>query len=222
MDDLSLLVKVGNQLYNKNPDSSELGRKIISNSIDMINTLGFEKFTFKKLGLKINSTESSIYRYFENKHQLLTYLYSWYWSWIYYKIVLETVNIDSSITKLKKALKVLTQEVIEDKSITYINEKVLYKIIVSESAKVIHTKNVDKENEIGCFEAYKKVVNQVADLILEVKADFNYAHMLVVTVIEGVQQQQYYMEHLPSITDNAKQDNTISIFYEEMVFNMIK
>jgi len=222
MEDLSLLIKVGSQLYTKNPDSSDLGRKIISDSILMINKLGFEKFTFKKLSVQINSTESSIYRYFENKHQLLVYLASWYWSWVYYKIVLATVNIDSGTTKLKNALELLTKDVIEDESISYINEKVLYKIIISESAKVIHTKNVDKENEIGCFESYKKVINKVADLILEVNPDFNYAHMLVTTVIEGSQQQQYYIDHLPSLTDNAKVEDTMATFYNEMVFKMIK
>ena len=36
----------------------------------MINELGFEAFTFKKLGINIESPESSIYRYFENKHTL--------------------------------------------------------------------------------------------------------------------------------------------------------
>ncbi len=222
MNDLSVLIKVDKQLYVKNPDSSDLGRKIITNSIEMINALGFEKFTFKKLSIQIKSTESSVYRYFENKHQLLLYLASWYWNWMYYQIVLATINIDLVDVKLKRTIDILTRDTKEDKSISYINEILLNKIIITESSKAIHTKNVDKENENGCFESYKKVINKVADLILEVNPEFEYAHMLVTTVIEGAQQQQYYIDHFPSLTDNAKTEDTIAAFYNGMVFKMIK
>lgn len=222
MDDLGVLIKVEEQLYVRNPDSSKLGRKIITTSIEMINQLGFEKFTFKKLSTQIQSTESSVYRYFENKHQLLLYLTSWYWNWMFYKIYIATVNIDSSIVKLKNAIDLLTKDTKEDEAILYVNEILLNKIIITESSKAIHTKNVDKENENGCFESYKKVINKVADLVLEINPNFQYAHMLVTTVIEGAQQQQYYINHLPSLTDNAKVEDTIATFYNEMVFKMIK
>ena len=222
MDDLGVLIKVEEQLYVRNPDSSKLGQKIITTSIEMINQLGFEKFTFKKLSTQIQSTESSVYRYFENKHQLLLYLTSWYWNWMFYKIYMATVNIDSSIIKLKNAIDILTKDTKEDEAILYVNEILLNKIIITESSKAIHTKNVDKENENGCFESYKKVINKVADLVLEINPNFQYAHMLVATVIEGAQQQQYYINHLPSLTDNAKVEDTIATFYNEMVFKTIK
>jgi len=222
MDDLGVLIKVEEQLYVRNPDSSKLGQKIITTSIEMINQLGFEKFTFKKLSTQIQSTESSVYRYFENKHQLLLYLTSWYWNWMFYKIYMATVNIDSSIIKLKNAIDILTKDTKEDEAILYVNEILLNKIIITESSKAIHTKNVDKENENGCFESYKKVINKVADLILKINPNFKYAHMLVTTVIEGAQQQQYYINHLPSLTDNAKVEDTIATFYNEMVFKTIK
>ena len=37
----------------------------------MIDALGFEDFTFKKLGQEIGSNESSVYRYFDSKHKLI-------------------------------------------------------------------------------------------------------------------------------------------------------
>jgi len=222
MIDLNVLIQVEEQLYVRNPAISKLGQKIITTSIEMINALGFEKFTFKKLSIKIQSTESSVYRYFENKHQLLLYLTSWYWNWMFYKIYMATVNIDSSIIKLKNAIDILTKDTKEDEAILYVNEILLNKIIITESSKAMHTKNVDEENENGCFEAYKKVINKIADLVLEINPTFQYAHMLVTTVIEGAQQQQYYINHLPSLTDNAKVEDTIATFYNEMVFKMIK
>ena len=87
MENLKINIEINPELYSKNPDSSELGQKIISKSIELIHKIGFEAFTFKKLGAAIQSPESSIYRYFDNKHTLLIYLSSWYWTWTEYRLV---------------------------------------------------------------------------------------------------------------------------------------
>ena len=81
-------------LYLKEPQDSGLGRNIIKHSILLIDEIGFESFNFKKLAIRIKSTEASIYRYFENKHLLLLYLVSWYWEWVGYLININTMNID--------------------------------------------------------------------------------------------------------------------------------
>jgi AcrR family transcriptional regulator len=210
------------ELYTKNPDSSDLGKKIVSKSISMIDDLGFENFTFKKLGIEIGSNESSIYRYFESKHALLIYLINWYWSWIEYKIVFATLNINSPIEKLEKAIKILTEEVVEDNSFSYINEVILTKIIISESSKAYHTKEVDKENEKGFYKTYKNVVERVSSLVLEINPTFEYPHMLVSTVIEGAHHQRYFSKHLPSLTDFEEGKNNIACFYNDLVFKLIK
>jgi AcrR family transcriptional regulator len=75
-------IQINDKIYVKDPETSDLGRKILEQSIILIDEIGFDNFTFKKLGEKIGSNESSIYRYFENKHKLLVYLSSWYWSWM--------------------------------------------------------------------------------------------------------------------------------------------
>ena len=63
---LHVQIKMNEELYLRNPEGSELGKKIIQYSIQMIHKNGFEAFTFKKLAEEINSTEASVYRYFEN------------------------------------------------------------------------------------------------------------------------------------------------------------
>ena len=83
----SVNIAINNRTYLKDPVSSELGKKIIKQSIDMIHELGFEEFTFRKLGLRIASPEASVYRYFESKHKLLLYLASCYWTWMDYRIL---------------------------------------------------------------------------------------------------------------------------------------
>ncbi len=222
MENLHIQIDISSELYSKNPDSSELGQKIISKSIELINKVGFEAFTFKKLGQLINSPESSIYRYFENKHTLLIYLTSWYWIWTEYRLVFATANIDSPTERLKRAIEILTKPVLVDNSISYINEILLSEIIFCESLKAYYTKKVDEENKKGYFTAYKSVVQRISDIILEIAPKFEYPHILVSTVIEGAHQQKYFAEHLPVLTDVKKNSNTISEFYRQMVFKVIE
>ncbi len=222
MKNLHIQIEIDSGLYIKNPDSSELGRKIISKSIELINEIGFELFTFKKLGLLINSPESSIYRYFENKHSLLIYLTSWYWTWTEYRLVFATANVDSAEERLKKSIDILTEPVLVDNAISHVNEVLLSEIIFSESLKVYHTKNVDEENKKGCFKAYKGVVQRLSNLILEINPKFKFPHMLISTMIEGAHQQKYFAEHLPALTDISKEENAIPIFFKTLIFSSIK
>lgn len=222
MKNLHIKIEVNQELYCKNPTSSNLGQKILSKSIQMIGDLGFESFTFKKLGEQIQSPESSIYRYFKNKHILLVYLTSWYWSWIEYELVFATTNIKSPKERLLKCIHILTKPTMENTSIPYINKVLLSNIIISESIKSYHTINVDEENNKGYFESYKMVVQRISDILLEIKPNFQYSHMLVSTIIEGAHQQKYFAEHLPNLTDTNINNNTIENFYTEMTLNFIK
>jgi len=221
MEGLPIHITINPDLYSKNPESSDLGKKIVSHSIEMINELGFESFTFKKLGSAIGSNESSIYRYFESKHALLVYLLNWYWSWIEYKLVFAIANLTSPKDKLNLAVTLLTQEIKEDNSFSFINEVLLHKIIISESAKAYYTKDIDEENEKGFYKTYKRVVQRVSDLILEVNPKFEFPHMLVSTVIEGAHHQRYFSEHLPSLTDVEEGKNNIVRFYTDLVIRAI-
>ena len=222
MKNLNILIDISSELYSKNPDSSELGRKIITHSIELINDIGFEAFTFKKLGLRIKSPESSIYRYFDNKHTLLLYLTNWYWTWTEYQLVFATLNVDCPRERLKRCINILTQPVLVDNDISYVNEVLLSEIIFTESLKTYHNVNVDKRNQKGSFKAYKSVVKRVSEHVLEIDPDFEYPHMLISNVIEGAHQQKFFAEHLPSLTDVAEHKNAITEFYTAMVFNFFK
>ena len=57
-------VEVNSSLFLKDPFSSELGILIVQEGARLIQELGMEHFTFKKLGAQIGSTEAAIYRYF--------------------------------------------------------------------------------------------------------------------------------------------------------------
>lgn len=217
MKNIAIQVEISSVLYSKNPDSSDLGRRIVSQSIVMIHELGIEGFTFKKLSKEINSTESSIYRYFDSKHTLLLYLISWYWTWIEYRLVFATSNVASASERLARSIEILTQPVTIDNSISYVNEVLLSEIIFSESTKVYQTKSVDEENKRGSFKAYKRVVKRVGELVLELKPQFPYPHMLISTIIEGAHHQKFFSEHLPALTDLDNEKNSITQFYLQLV-----
>jgi len=221
MENLQIHIKIGAEFYLKDPDSTDLGKRIISESIELIEQLGFEAFTFKKLGLTIGSPESSIYRYFQSKQHLLIYLICWYWSWLEYKIVFGIHNIQSKKLKLETALNTLTQPIEVDHQFAHINEMALNKIVIAESTKVFHTKAIDEENEKGYFKVYKRLVQRISNIIIELNPKYRYPHMLVSTVIEGVHQQTYFAEHLPSLTDHSEEKNCITTFYHQLVFNAI-
>jgi len=222
MENLQVHIVISQELYTKNPESSALGKKIVSRSIEMIDELGFEAFTFKKLGQSIGSNESSIYRYFESKHMLLVYLICWYWSWVEYKLVFGINNISSPKERLKIALDILTKPISEDVSFFHINEVLLHKIIVNESAKVIYTKEVDQENEKGFYTVYKQIVNRLSDIIIEINPDYKFPHMLISSTIDGALHQRYISDHFPSLMDETKSNDCVSSFYNDLVFNAIK
>ena len=216
-----LKIAVPEQIYLKDPETSALGKKIIEHGILLIDEIGFDNFTFKKLGAKIGSNESSIYRYFESKHKLLLYLSSWYWAWLEYQLVIETFSISAPSAKLEKAIQVVTKTVAIDSDFSHINEAILYKIIVNESSKSFLTKEVDAENRDGYFEIYKRLITRIEAMILAIKPEYPYALSLASTVLEGGLHQNFLNEHFPSIT-NCKDGNTTTNFFIQLVENTLK
>ena len=203
MKDLLSVIKISvpDKIYIKDPETSDLGKRIVENGILLIDDIGFESFTFKKLGTKIGSNESSIYRYFESKHKFLLYLTSWYWAWLEYQLVLATYSIANAEEKLEKAIAIVTRTVEEDSNFSHINEIILYRIIVNESSKSFLTKEVDEENKQGYFEIYKRLIVRVEEMILEVKPEYPYALSLASSILEGGIHQHFLNEHFPKITD---------------------
>lgn len=210
----NLKITINEKLYVKDPETSELGRNILKNSIELIEKIGFESFTFKKLGDRIQSNESSIYRYFENKHKLLMYLSSWYWSWMEYRIVFATANLENPIQKLEKAIQIVTENIIDEESTPYINEKLLNRIVIEEFTKTMRTKNVDDENKAGYFIVYKRVINRIIAIIEEINPNYAYSKSLASTVVESALHQQFLKQHLKTITNFSEEDCSSQFFID--------
>ncbi len=215
-------IPMNEHLYLKDPTSSELGQKILDGSISMISSLGFEKFTFKKLAVEIDTTEASIYRYFESKHKLLLYLINWYWSCMWFRIHMGTQNIPDAEVRLKNCIHILTAIPNPSHELVLENELDLKHIVINESMKVLLTKNVDDENQNGAFTEYKKVVEFVSAIILEINPSYEFPNMLISTMIEGSNQQRFFAAHLPRLTNIHQQDDLVESFFTETILKVIK
>ncbi len=216
----NLKIAVPEKIYLKDPESSDLGKRIIKHSIILINDIGFDSFTFKKLGTQIGSNESSIYRYFESKHKLLLYLSSWYWAWIEYQLVIETHTLDKA-TKLQRAIEIVTRTIEEDSSFSHINEVLLNKIIVKENSKSFLTNEVDQENKDGYFVIYKRLVYRLRDMIINFNPNYKFPSSLASTIIEGGLHQHFLKNHFISITD-CKDGLSPTNFMKNLVANTLK
>lgn len=220
---LNIQIKIDEKVFTKDPTSADLGKKIIMHSIALMDELGFEAFTFGKLADKIQCTEASIYRYFENKHKLLIYHLIWYWTWMEYRLTLATVNIKSPEEQLKIALRLLTSPLEQEPRIPQVDEVALYRIVIAESQKVYLTKNVDEENKQGLFFSYKRLCKKAAGIVSKINPEYRYPTALISTVVESSYDQRYFARHLPSLTEIPKeQEDGITEYLTELVFKAIK
>ncbi len=218
--------KLNENLFIRDPLTSELGERMISKSIQLIDKMGFEAFTFKKLAEEIDSTEASVYRYFENKHRLLVYLIDWYWTWIGFRIDFKTSNIQDPRARLRVCLRVLTEESEPDPGFPSFDEAALQRIVVSEFEKTYLTKNVDDDNREGLFLPYKSICTKVASVVTEINASYPFARTLVSTLLLSITHQLYYAQHLPSLTEikfsPKRHRRKLYDFVEDIVFKTIE
>lgn len=218
-------IKMNEKLFLRNPEDSALGKKIVKHGLLLINKLGFEEFTFKKLAAEIKTTEASIYRYFENKHRLLTYIITWYWSYIEYKVVFSINNIGSPEMKLKTIIKLLVEEPInKDLNADFISESEAYKLVMWEGSKAYLTRHVSKDNKDRLFKPYKDLCERFSSIIKEYNPKYGFPHSLASTILEMSHSQKFFLQNLPALTDFPKStdDKKVIQFLESLLFNSIR
>jgi AcrR family transcriptional regulator len=217
-------VSVKEQCYLKNPAETKLGERIIGASVQLIAELGFEKFTFKRLAAKIGSTEASVYRYFENKHKLLLYLIAWYWTWRFHQLKALTDDIEEPNEKLKKIIHFLCKPVEVDSNFDYINEVELQEIIVAESIKTLHTKDVDDDRKHGYFSAFKDFIHFISDCMQSINPSYPYCHNLASMLIDNIQEQKFNIVHFSTISNlnHKKTESDLQAFFSHLIFSTLK
>ncbi len=220
-----LRIDLNEKLYLRDPQATDLGRRLVAESVKLIDEIGFEQFTFRKLALRIESTEASLYRYFENKHRLLVYLVSWYWAWLGFQIRFHTHNVPDAAERLRLILNILTRAHHDDPATTELDEAALYRIVVNEASKAYLTREVDEDNQSGLFREYKRLVADISGVVVEINPTYPYPHALVSTLLEAARKQLFFAQHLPSLTDTSfpeTVDKGICAFLEHLAFGALK
>jgi AcrR family transcriptional regulator len=200
---MAIIVRIvpNDHLSLKDPQASDLGKRILQHACIELHRLGLEELTFKKLSKAIGCTEASVYRYFSSKQQLLQYLVAYYWDWVHFLIDAAIAPIRDSEDRLHAAVVALTEPMKTNPSVPYIDEQLLYQIVLTEGQKAYHFKSIDTENDKGIFLGYKSLSEKLADLIAAVNPNFPYPRVLASSLFEMAHNHTYFAEHLPRLTD---------------------
>lgn len=221
--DFHVKFDINEKIYLRNPESSEIGKLMVKKSIDLIYSLGFEQFTFKKLAAEINSTEATIYRYFENKYRLLLYILNWYWCYMEFLVTFKLENVYDKKERLKIIIQLLTHELAESASQFDYNKRFLNQIVIAESSKVYLVKEVTEINKDEVFKPYKDLCAKIAQVISDYNPTYKYPRSLSTTLIETSHHQQYFSVNLPKLTDISDKKNTeyTSLFLDDFLFKIL-
>lgn len=204
--ELDIRIKMNEKLFLRNPEESALGKKIVKHGLLLINKLGFEDFTFKKLAAEVNTTEASIYRYFENKHRLLVYIITWYYSYLEYKVMFSLNNVSNSKIKLQSIIKLIAEEPISNNlNFEFLSEAEAYKLVIWEGSKTYLSRNIGKDNKDRLFKPYKDLCERFSSIIKEYNPKYKYPHSLASSLMEIAHSQSFFQKNLPSLTDYAKE-----------------
>ena len=223
---VAIRIQVNDKVFIRDPQDTKLGQSIIQHGILLLDELGLEEFTFRKLAHRIESTEASIYRYFENKHLFLVYILCWYWERMRYLLGVSTKNMEDAELELRTAISIMVESSVEDPATEYIDESALFRIVLTEGSKTYHTKHVDEENRQGFYKVYKELTADIARIILRIRPDFPYPKSLATTLLEMANFHTYAALHLPSLTEaRIGTDNNleaIKYMLEYFAFGLLK
>lgn len=218
----NIQIKVPENTYLKDPEGSELGRKILTEAIRQLDELGLESFNFKKLAESIETTEASVYRYFENKHKLLLYLNAWYWAWLEYRIAFGTANVAEPQERLKRTLLILVNPVTPEHSTQYIDLAALYRVVIAESSKSYFTRSVDEDNRKKLFSTYKSLIISLAEILQELNPAYQHTRSLAATIVDSILHQSFYGAHLKSLNDIGIKPEDMHTFFYRLALGTLK
>ncbi|MFN8673019.1 MAG: TetR/AcrR family transcriptional regulator [Candidatus Sericytochromatia bacterium] len=222
---IQIKITLNEALFLRDPEDTKLGKKILESSIILIHKLGFEKFTFKKLAEEIDSNEQSIYRYFENKHQLLKYLVAWYWAWLEYQLEIKTAYINEPNEKLKIVLKILSDSVKRDPNFDHIDEAILAHIVTKTAPISYITDEVNDKEIENILSSFDSLVFKISVIIKECIPNYKTPKALATSIIRLTREQIFFSKYFTNLTELKTSDEDTSEvfnFVENLVFTIIE
>jgi len=194
-------------LHLRDPAASAIGGRILSEGLSLMNELGLEVFTFKKLADRAECTEATIYKYFPNKHRLLQYYFQLYWMWLDTHCQQEGRALGDPWERLQGDIRSLCGSWAKDAMAAQLDPKVLRELVIVEGSKSFLHRNVDEDNERKVFQPYKDLCAHIAAEIKACDPKCKHSRTFATTLIEMAHSLEFAMQHLPALTElSAKGD----------------
>jgi AcrR family transcriptional regulator len=185
----------------KDVGSTELGRTILAEGLVLMNELGLEAFTFRKLADRIGCTEVSLYKYFPNKQRLLQYYFQLYWLWLRQLCGRHAERARDPREALEHIVEAVCGVWPKDAPPLQLPPPALRTLVIEEGMKSYLHKNVDADNARRLFMPYKELSAFVAERITACRTDVPWPRSFATTIIEMAHSLPFAMEHLPSLTE---------------------
>ncbi len=220
---LDFKIKMNERLFLRDPEETEVGREMLRYAVKLMARIGYEQFTFKKLAAAINSTEATVYRYFENKHKLLIYLVDWYWAFTEYQLLFKTNHLVSPRDKINMAIDILVLQENAATAFSTFDQHALCEIAITEGSKTYLSREVDIHNKEMLYKPYKDLCGRMAALFTAYNPKYKYPHSLASSMVEISHSQLYFMHHLPKLSDFSKKKNPkdLKAFLAGLVFGVL-
>ncbi len=188
-------------LHLRDPAASSVGERILSAGLGLMNEIGLEAFTFKKLAEHAECTEATIYKYFPNKHRLLQYYFQLYWMWLDTHCQQEGKSLPEPWERLEADIRSLCGLWSKDAMAAQLDPMALRELVIVEGAKSFLHRNVDEDNKLKLFQPYKDLCAHLASELKACDRHCKLPRTFATTLIEMAHSLEFAMEHLPALTE---------------------
>lgn len=183
----SFRMSLGEEFYLRNPQDTELGRRIVETSLAMIVKDGFIPFSIKKLAVSIKTTEASVYRYFSNKECILLYCIGMFWAETEFRIKFQTNNMNNPKDRLSAIIDILTDEHgAAEQEFETSHFTLLRNLACLNNSLIFILMEVQKQHQItkaALMPIIKSVYGSINDSVSQLVSDKSKAFMLTETII---------------------------------------
>ena len=201
MFDSHILLRPDAVLHLRNPEATDLGSSMLREGIGLMNEIGLEAFTFRKLAARIGCTEVSLYKYFPNKQRLLQYYFQLYWLWLRQVCGRQVELASDPKEALSSCMHVICGVWPERMPVPQLPPKALRQLLIEEGMKSYLHKNVDEDNARRLFLPYKELSAFLAERMVACRRDVPMPRSFATTILEMAHSLPFAMAHLPSLTE---------------------
>ena len=205
-------------LHLRDPSASAVGTRILTEGLVLMNDLGLEAFTFKKLADRAGCTEVTVYNYFHNKHRLLQYYFQLYWLWLDTHCQQEGRMLKDPMERVRGDIRALCGLWPKDVLAAQLDPFILRALVIVEGSKSFMHRNVDEDNKLKLFKPYKDLCAHIASELKACDKSCKQPRSFATTLIEMAHSLEFAMHHLPALTELSKRrDNRqLSEFLSEL------